>query len=104
VIDADRAGRVPEVLDAGRALNRTGAAAERVGVTDQLLAGLVESCNRLGIPTGEATGAAYALGIVHALDLLERHLAPGPCLDMHMYALYCRAALLADRPEPGERP
>jgi len=43
VIDAARASRVPEVLDAGRVLNRTGAAEARVGVTDQLLAGLVES-------------------------------------------------------------
>jgi hypothetical protein len=104
VIDADRASRVAEVLDAGRALNQSGAAADRVGVTDQLLAGLVESCDRLGIPTGEATGAAYALGIVHALDLLERHLAFGPCLEAYVYALYCRAALLADRPGPKERP
>ncbi len=104
MIDAARASRVPEVLDAGRVLNRTGAAEARVGVTDQLLAGLVESCNRLGIPTGEATGAAYALGIVHTLDLLEQHLAPGPCLEAHVYALYIRAALLADRPDPkGQR-
>jgi hypothetical protein len=104
VIDADRASRVAEVLDAGRALNQSGAAADRVGVTDQLLAGLVESCDRLGIPTGAATGAAYALGVVHTLDLLEQHLAPGPCLEAHVYALYCRAALLADRPDPkGQR-
>jgi len=104
VIDADRASRVPEVLDAGRALNRTGAAADRVGVTDQLLAGLVESCRRLGIPTGAQTGVAYALGVVHTLDLLEQHLEPRSCLDLHVYALYCRAALLADRPDPKERP
>jgi hypothetical protein len=73
-------------------------------VTDQLLAGLVESCRRLGVPTGKATGVAYALGVVHTLDLLEQHLTDGPCLEAYVYMLYIRAALLADRPDPKERP
>jgi hypothetical protein len=66
-----------------------------------VLAGLRESCERLGVPMGTQTGTAYALGVLHAIEELDNHLGESRCLAMHLLVLYSRAALIADAtPEP----
>jgi hypothetical protein len=106
VIDAARTAKVAEILAIGQTANQaTGSSDEETArnraAADQVLAGMRESCAKLGLPMSQQTAAAYALGVLHATDELDCHLDDSPCLSAHMLVLYSRAAMLADDGEAG---
>jgi hypothetical protein len=102
MIDATTTGKVLEILDAGRLANRTDADdAARISTGDQILAGLRDACERLGLPMDAQTGTAYALGVLHTLEELDPHLGESRCLAAHLLVLYSRAALIADQSGAG---
>jgi hypothetical protein len=95
-INVDRVDQVSAILTDGRTLGRE--VAERwPALGDQVLAGMVECCGRLGLPTDRQTATAYALGVLQAMDVLTPHLDESPRIDGHLRVLFHRAALLHDR-------
>jgi hypothetical protein len=101
MIDAARTGKVAEILAIGQTANQTTGlseeeAARNRAAADQVLAGMRESCAKLGLPMDRQTAVAYALGVLHTTDELDRYLDDSPCLSAHMLVLYSRAAMLAD--------
>jgi hypothetical protein len=102
MIDAITTGKVLEILDAGRLANHADAGdAARISTRDQVLAGLRDACERLGLPMDAQTGTAYALGVLHTLEELDRLISESRCLAGHLLVLYSRAALIADQSGAG---
>ncbi len=98
MIDADRVAAIPEMLELGRVVNSATGPSD-LSAHDQVLAGLTDCCQRLGLPMDRQTALAYALGVRHALDRFDDLLTDSDGDCGRELELYARVALLHDRGE-----
>jgi hypothetical protein len=95
VIDADRVAAIPEMLELGRVVNSATGPSD-LSAHDQVLAGLTDCCQRLGLPMDRRTALAYALGVRQALDRFSHLLSDDNDTMARELELYGRVALLHD--------